>query len=131
MRVRPLAALLVAFAALGAGLGVASCRPAGAPAAASPARQGAMVKVESHSWTDVSVFAERRGVRTRLGTVVAMRTTTLRLPAWLLGDVPIAFVVDPVGAAAVQVSDAVVVRPGQRVVLTVEQELALSSVGVW
>ena len=130
MRVRRLAALFVAFALPGAGPGLASCRPPGAPAVA-PSRQGAAVKVESHSWTDVSVFAERRGVRTRLGTVVAMRTTTLRLPGWLLGDVPIAFVVDPVGGAAVQVSDAVVVRPGQRVLLTLEQELALSSVGVW
>lgn len=103
-------------------------RPSGEPAL------GAELRVENRGWSDVVVYVVHAGVRTRLGTVTGVRTMSLLLPSRMLlpGDA-LRFVAHTLGSQADGdvASDPVYVRPGQRVVWTLEQDPRLSSIGVW
>ena len=90
-----------------------------------------LVRIENHNWSDVRIYARRGiGPHSPLGDVRAMATATFRLPPRLVSDEPVSFEADPIGGNAVRLADPVLVHPGQRVELTLENDLAMSSIGV-
>ena len=108
---------------------LAGCAPTASSGIAGPAP--VLVRVDNRGWSEVRVYARRGlGAHVPLGDVRAVAVATFRLPARLAGDEPVSFEADPVGGSAVPLGDAIIVRPGQRVMLTLEQDLAMSSVGV-
>ena len=97
----------------------AACASAalGVPGAA---RQGATLRVENQASLDVNVYALRAGQRIRLGTVNAHSTSTLRVPATLVGSgMGVQFIADFIGSDRAPVSDEVVIWPGEEVRLTI------------
>jgi hypothetical protein len=109
--------------------------PACVPRAAAPdlpAPSGVTLDVESHSWNDIAVYAVSEGVRTRLGTVTAMRAASFGIPSRLVtpGSV-VRLVAEPIGSVGAVATEALALKPGHRIRWTLERDLALSSVGVW
>ena len=82
----------------------------------------ATLEVVNQSNYDVRVFIHHGGQYRRLGLVTSMRTAQFGLPALYLGR-EVRFLADPVGARRRQLTDAVVVRPGQLVRFGLEKEL--------
>lgn len=88
--------------------------------------------VNNHHWLDVSVFVLHEGGRTRLGTVSATRNETYTLPSRMIdGSRTVRFEANPIGATRSVTTDAVAVRGGGHVELTLESGLERSSVAVW
>jgi hypothetical protein len=99
----------------------------------SPASYGsAIVRVENGDQHDVSVFLVQSGQRTRLGTVVALSTSSFEVPKELLRAAhEVQLVADPVGMRGRVASERFVVRAGQRVVWTLDAGLRRSSLGIF
>ena len=92
----------------------------------------ASLRVESHHWLDVVIYAVHDGQRTRLGMAPATKTTGFTIPASMLGQVAtIQLIADPVGARGGIASDRIAVRPGTRLVWTLESDLARSALTVY
>ena len=90
------------------------------PVAAEPTT----VRVENQAWLDVTVYAVYSSTRTRLGTVSASSTSTLRIPPRLVGiGRALTFLVDPVGSSATGTSFEIYVNPGDNVAITVPSSL--------
>jgi hypothetical protein len=78
------------------------------------------------------VYAQRNGVKVRLGTVTSMTSASFELPVPLLsGNGELYFVADPIGSDRAYRSPVVMVGRGQRVEFMLENNLALSSLSVW
>ena len=83
-------------------------------------REGATLRVENQARLDVNVYALRAGQRIRLGTVNAHSTSTLRVPATLVGSgMGVQFIADFIGSDRAPVSEEVVIWPGEEVRLTI------------
>jgi hypothetical protein len=129
MSIPPLAsvarrATLVALAA-----SLAACAHHGARnAAEAPPVQ---LKIENHAMTQMRIYLQTEGRRTRLGDVAGTTTELIAIPARLLGMTgELRLAAEPLAAFSRYVSDVVIVRPGQRVVLTLEHNLGTSSLAV-
>jgi hypothetical protein len=99
---------------------------------AAPATAPILLRVDSHHWSDVAVYAVRDGIRLRLGTVNAAGSATFRVPPYLLnlaGELQL--VGDPLGGGRPVRMEPVYVRPGGRAEWTLESGLQNSSLGVW
>jgi hypothetical protein len=94
--------------------------------------RGALLRVESRNRADVTIYATRGAVRTRLGMVSAASARDFAIPASFVND-PGGFrlVADPVGSRGTLTSEPIVVRAGQRVVWTLETTLSRSSIAVY
>jgi hypothetical protein len=90
------------------------------------------VTVDSRYTRDVTVYAMRGSIQTRLGVVTAGTRRTFMLSQYLLDETGTLHLV---GRAAetreLLDTDPMQIRPGQRVVWTLESRLSRSSVGVW
>jgi hypothetical protein len=94
--------------------------------------RAAPLRVENRNVSDVTVYASRGAVRTRLGTVTGSTTANLEVPVSYVNDVGgFQLIVDPVGARGTYTSPTVVVHVGQRVVLSIESTLSRSSIAVY
>jgi hypothetical protein len=88
--------------------------------------------VENHHWLDANIYVMHDGQRSRLGTATAARTLRLTFPPSFLGQLgTIQLIADPVGASAGIVSQSIVLKPGTRVVWTLESDLSRSSLAVY
>ncbi len=116
-------------------VGAVACSSAGTmdrPANALAGEVEATVEVTNNNWADMVVYAQRNGVRVRLGTVTSMTTQAFDLPLPLLsGSGELFFVADPIGSDRAYRSPVVMVGRGQRVEFLLENNLALSSLSVW
>lgn len=104
----------------------------GAPAGPATRSASAQVEVTNNNWADMNVYAERSGMRVRLGTVTSMGTRKFQLPPSILvsnGDFRL--IADPIGSNHPYATSAIQVWPGQTVVFRIENHLAISSVSVW
>lgn len=100
------------------------------PAATSP-DGGAEIQVTNNNWSDVRVFAERDGLRVRLGQVTTMSTERFRLPATLAhASGTIRLIADPIGSGGRHVTHPLNVWPGQLIDYTVSNELAISTASI-
>ncbi len=92
----------------------------------------ATVEVTNNNWSDMVVYAQRNGVRMRLGTVTSMTSARFDLPVPMLsGSGELYFVADPIGSDRAYRSPVVMVGRGQRVEFMLENNLAHSSLSVW
>jgi hypothetical protein len=122
---RLLVLLAVASAANGCWLGHKS-------GSQQPRSTPSTLTVENHHWLDANIYLVHDGQRSRLGTATAARTLKLTFPPSFIGQLgTIQLIADPVGASAGIVSQSIVVKPGTRVVWTLESDLARSSLSVY
>jgi hypothetical protein len=103
-------------------------------AAAEPAQtplRDVPVRVENNSRSDVVVYVVRGSVRTRLGTVTPATSQTFTISGAIIGDQGgISLLADPVAGGRSLLSQNVYVRPGQRLVWTLESRLDRSLLAV-
>lgn len=80
------------------------------------------LEVENRNFLDVTVYILQQGNRRRLGTVTGSSTGTVMIPKELLRSYAgeLRFVVDPIGSRNTVVSDAVSIRPGEHIHLTLD-----------
>lgn len=113
---------------------LAACATAGeGPRAASgDAGERIQVMVENHNWSDMNVYLERDGMRTRLGTVTTATTRMFTLPRGALSRTgTFRLVADPIGSPATYITAPLLIAPGQRIEFTIENHVNISSVAVW
>ena len=102
------------------------------PAADTVPARAVALRVENRNRADITVYATRGAVRTRLGTVTAATNADLAIPASYVNDTGgFQLVADPVGGRGTFASPRIVVRSGQHVVWTLESTLSRSSVAVF
>jgi hypothetical protein len=91
------------------------------PADATPSTTFGTLRVENRAFADMTIYVvESSGQRSRLGTATGNTTTTLRIPARMLGGARVLrFQADPIGGTQAPVSQEVTVVPGEVVVLTI------------
>ena len=120
----PMLALLSILAA-----GCASHKPTPDATTTDP-RSPQLVTVSNDNWLDVAVYLVNGGMKVRIGTVNSHTTKTLRTRL-LSPASPVQLMIDPIGATAGHLTDAVVVMPGQRIELRVGPQLSISTIAVW
>src|SRR5687768_11467033 len=90
------------------------------------------VRVENRSWSDAAIYLLSNGLVHRIGTATAVGTTTLWVPARMLGSSSdVRLISAPIGSNGSNATDPLLVRPGQLVQLTLDNGVGLSSWGVW
>lgn len=120
--------------ALGLALAITGCASAAydTPANAATGDGAATVVVQNNNWSDMTVYALRNGVRMRLGMVVSMGAERFTLPRMLMsGAGEFRLIADPIGSSEAFRTPPLMVAPGQRVELTLQNSLALSTSSVW
>jgi hypothetical protein len=127
LRLRQLLPALVI--ALSAGACAGNSGPQDGPL--PPRGNTATVRVTNNNWADMNVYAERGGMRLRLGTVTTMATRAFKLPRTLMnGNGNVRLVADPIGSRESHVTSPVQVWPGQTVAFRIENHIAISSITV-
>lgn len=87
------------------------------------------VQVRNDNTSDMDVYAMSGGQFTRLGTVTAMTSDTLSLPATAVRRGPdLRLLADPIGGFGAYLSDPVLVSTGDVIVMRIAASLAQSSV---
>jgi hypothetical protein len=86
--------------------------------------------VTNHNSLDVDIFVLAGSARIRLGTVVTSRSQEFNLPPQALGAGPVRISADPIGARAAYTSGPLTIADGDRIQLTVNPELAQSTISV-
>jgi hypothetical protein len=90
------------------------------------------LRVENHNWLDVTIYVVHDGQRSRLGAATAARTTDFAIQPTQLGQLgTISLIADPVGSSKAVASPKVVVKPGTRLVWTLQTDLSRSSLSVY
>jgi hypothetical protein len=80
----------------------------------------------------VNILVLHDGQRSRLGTVTATSTKDFVFPTHLLTDLgEVRLIADPVGSTSSLTTELIVLRPGTRVVWTLESSLQRSSLSVY
>jgi len=91
-----------------------------------------VLEVENHNWSDINIYIEHDGRKNRLTSVTATRDATIEIPKRYQGETGILrLIVYRIGGQDSYRSDAISIRTGDTVRLTVESDLQRSSVGVW
>jgi hypothetical protein len=112
-----------------AALAVSACAQAGpststgevVPGDSIPNETSGTLRVDNQAFNDMTIYViESSGQRSRIGTATGNTTTTLRIPARLLGGArALRFQADPIGGTQAPVSQEVSVIPGEVIVLTI------------
>lgn len=90
------------------------------------------VLVQNHNWADMTVYLERDGMRTRLGTVTTASTRVFVVPRGISSrSGSFRLLADPIGGSAPYMTAPLLIAPGQRVEFTIENHVNISSVAVW
>ncbi len=86
------------------------------------------LEVDNNNWADVTVYLIRYGTAVRLGRVRSMGRETLRVPAMhTAGAAPLQILLRPLGAREGVRLDPIFVQPGQRIALTLQNRLQIST----
>jgi hypothetical protein len=96
-----------------------------------PARTQVLVDVESHNWSDITVYLMAGGLPQRLGMVSALSSATFDFPSHRLntsGGVRLRAL--PIAGKAFT-SETILVLPGQVITWTLENHLETSSFSVY
>ncbi len=97
----------------------------------APVRSQISVEVESHNWSDITVYLMAGGLPERLGMVTSLRTVSLAFPSQRLntgGGVQLRAL--PVAGSSFT-TETILVLPGQTITWTLENDLDHSSVTVY
>lgn len=98
------------------------------------ARSGAIpLQITNHHYLDITIYAVHDGQRSRVGVAGGSGSTTILLPARLIGlGGQLQLVGDPIGSADERaVTEVIIVQPGQFIQWLLEAGLARSSVAVY
>jgi hypothetical protein len=96
------------------------------PAASQPG--GARVLVTNQSWLDARLYLDDNGLLIPLGFVMSQQSAELPLPARALTSTGrLRIVADPIGSRAAYVSDNLMIGRGDAVLVTLQNQLGLSS----
>lgn len=96
-----------------------------------PKREPVCVVVENYHFNDVRVYAERDGVRHRLGTVEGMNTKEFRIPDRVLaGAWRFSLAATPLASSDVAESPSLELIPGCRTHWKLGQSLSISQVEI-
>ena len=118
--------LLVALTLLGCRKRDAETRPAPDPNTPVP------VEIESHFMGDVTIYLVRGSLRQRLGMVTALGTAEFTFPwRWLSQSGSSRLMAYPVAGARAQLSEPLILQPGQWIKWTLEASLDRSSMAVY
>jgi hypothetical protein len=110
------------FVALSLLLLLSSCSQRTSADPATPPPPETTVQVRNQKLVDMTVFAMNGGRRVRLGLVPAVSTRTFTLPPNLIFEMAtLRFLADPIGSNAQQVTEELLVYPGDQVSLTLSQ----------
>jgi broad specificity phosphatase PhoE len=91
-----------------------------------------VLEIENHNWSDIVVYVTHDGVTTRLTLVTANTNTSLPIPPHLVGSLGmVRLAVRRIGGTDSYASEAISLRNGSTLRLTVESRVATSSVAVW
>jgi hypothetical protein len=108
------------------------CAFGGGSVPASPDVGPVAVRVENRSWSDATIYLVSNGLVQRIGIATAVATTTLWVPAQLLGQSSdVRLVTAPIGSNRSDATEPLLIRPGQLVELTLDNNLGLTGWGVW
>lgn len=119
--------LVLGIAVLGGG-----CASGGGAERASDRPETATVQVQNHNWSDMHLYVFAGGQRFSLGLVTSNTDRGFELPRSALSSARnMIFIADPIGSVVAYVSDEVYVQPGDRVELTLQNNLAHSSISVF
>ena len=81
----------------------------------------------NNTWSDVDVFVYAGTNRSRVGTVTSMGTTHVALSPTILGNGSVQIRAEPIGQGTPYTSERIDVQPGERIRITVEHQINLSS----
>jgi hypothetical protein len=97
----------------------------------SPSRTQVLVEVESHNWSDITVYLVAGGLPQRLGMVMALGSATFDFPSHRLNNSSgVRLRALPV-AGRPFTTETILVLPGQVITWTLENDLAASSFSVY
>jgi hypothetical protein len=78
------------------------------------------VKVENQAFLDANVYVIAGGQRQRLGTASGAGTKTFEIPRSIMfGPTQLSFLIDFIGSQRTPISEAIIVSPGDTVVLMI------------
>ena len=118
--------LLMALTVLGCRKRDAETRPAPDPNTPVP------VEIESHFMGDVTIYLVRGSMRQRLGMVTGLGTAEFTFPwRWLSNSGTSRLMAYPIAGARAQLSEPLIVQPGQWIKWTLEADLIRSSMAVY
>jgi hypothetical protein len=90
------------------------------------------LEVANNNWSDVIIYMLHDGVRTRFIAVTAARSASAPIPTrYVSSNGTVQILVHRIGGNDEYVSPVVSVRMSRTVALTLESNLARSSLGVW
>lgn len=101
------------------------------PAPEVPAPTTVLVQVESHNWSDITIYLVAGGLPHRLGMVSALSEATFDFPSYRLhasGGIRLRAL--PIAGRAFT-SETILVQPGQVITWTLENDLDRSSHAVY
>jgi hypothetical protein len=86
------------------------------------------VRVTNHNWLDLKIYLDNNGVLVPLGFVIAQQTALIPIPERALTTTnPLRIVAMPLGSTSAYVSPEMILVRGDKVLLTLENRLGLSS----
>lgn len=123
--------LLLAGLFLATACAATSRGPENGPPRASYESDPVTVQIENHAWSTMHVYVLAGGQWKSLGQVTSQGSGVYEVPPGMLGSrEEIRLAADPVGRVEAFLSDPILVRPGDAVEWTLQNNLALSSVMV-
>jgi hypothetical protein len=91
-----------------------------------------VLEVENHNWSDVVLFIIHDGRTHRLAQIAAAKDESFEIPAHLIGDQGVLRLgLHRIGGRDDYSTEAISVRTGNTIRLTIEGKLEHSSIGVW
>ncbi|HJP85986.1 MAG TPA: hypothetical protein VJ852_08355 [Gemmatimonadaceae bacterium] len=91
-----------------------------------------VLEVENHNWSDIVLFVIHDGRTQRLAQIAAARDAQFEIPSHLIGDQGVIRLgLHRIGGRDDYRTEAVSVRTGTTIRLTIEGKLEHSSIGVW
>jgi hypothetical protein len=126
---------LTLVAVLAAASSTGACAPGVASALIDDepgAQQNSMIHVENNNWSDMTIYVVRHGMRARIGQVGSMSAESFRIPAGMIGGAgDVTIIARPLASRDAYRTDRIMVVPGQRIDLRLENNINLSNYAVW
>jgi hypothetical protein len=119
-------------AAFAVAIVLGGCTPMSANREIGTREDRAVLVIENNNWADMTIYALRDGVRSRIGQVTALGRSKFVLPsAMTTGTAELRIMADPIGSSNRWVSQPVMVLPGQELRFRLENNVNLSSYTVF
>lgn len=98
----------------------------------APIDEKTMIEVHNHNWADMIVYAVHHNSRIRLGMVTSMNTERFDIPRSLQSLASdLRLIAAPIGSVEEFSTAPIMIAPGQRVELRLENLLSISNWSVW